>query len=96
MKIHTTGLSWYKESQYEDFKKLCEDGYNLPNTYADWLKKAEHLFESLKSQGHNVIKVEVDINEFRVFCTANGHKFNSAGREAFGNYKVAVSTGLIK
>lgn len=95
MKNHAAAIAWYKEEQYEDFRTQCEDGGQLPASYNDWLVKAREGFEKLTEQGYCVIRIMMDMDEFKAWCQANGHKLDKQGRAAFGNYKAAVQLGLL-
>lgn len=88
MSVQVVGIAWYKPEHYTRLKKLFKDGANMPETYAEWLKRAEHVAKDIESKGGiRVYKVEIDPDEFPAWCRANGHEINSAGRTAFANQR---------
>lgn len=90
------GMVWYKEDQYDRIRESCEDGSNLPKTFAEWLSKANEGVEYFKSQGKTIRKVTLDIDEFLAFCRERNCKVDSKARNAFVNNSLAISLGLKK
>ncbi len=80
---------WFKEEQYVEFKELCKDGYNFPDTYSSWLSQAIEEVESIRAKGQEVHKVTIDIEEFREWSTRwYGQKFDADSRNRFASWKL--------
>ena len=54
------GIVWYKEEDYPILKNLFEDGDTLPDTYSEWLEKAQNLFNQLIQRGLTPVKAYID------------------------------------
>jgi len=53
-------IVWYKEEDYPILKNLFEDGDTLPDTYSEWLEKAQNLFNQLIQRGLTPVKAYID------------------------------------
>lgn len=82
------GFGWYKdEKDYLRLVAISDDSAKLSETYEEWRKFAEETFKVLKSQGVNVVKIEVDIDELIKFCNSNNRKIDTKSRAEFINLK---------
>jgi len=85
MKVSKVGIAWFREGEYDEFRKLFTDGDGLPETYAEWLQKAESLINQLRRDGHIVVKAYLHIETFGEWCRARGLNIDSKARTAFAN-----------
>lgn len=83
------GMVWYHQEDYLKIKNIMVDSRNLPDTYAQWLKQANHRFQQLVAQGHSVEKVYLDPSTFSTWCAARGLDVNADARMTFANDFVA-------
>lgn len=68
MKISKVGIAWFREGEYDEFRRLFTDGDGLPETYSEWLQKANGILEKIGSDGHVVVKAYLHINDFAEWC----------------------------
>ena len=88
MSVQIAGVAWYAEENYDRLRKLFKDGAKLPETYAEWLERAEQAIKQIEGGGAvKALKVNIDPDEFPAWCRANGHDVDSRGRIAFANRK---------
>lgn len=85
MKVSKIGMAWYREGEYDEFRKLFTDGDGLPKTYGEWLDKAENGLNKLSRNGHVVVKAYLHIQTFPEWCRSRGLEINSAARLKFAN-----------
>jgi hypothetical protein len=87
-RIDATGIAWYSRENYVRCLSLFDDGEQLPDTYDDWLKKANETVRQLTLAGQHVIKAEIDPNTFPAWCKAHGFKrIDAQARSYFGTRK---------
>jgi hypothetical protein len=77
---NVVGIAWYQPENFERIRAMYEDGYMLQSTYSEWLATAELGFLHYQSQGINVVKVDIDPEEFPRWCAAQRLRMNSVGR----------------
>ena len=86
MQVSVTGLVWYRNAEdYDRLKAIFTDGEKLADTFESWLKSAQIGFDKLTSEGHVVIKANIDPNTFPEWCRARGMELNAKARMAYGN-----------
>ncbi|EEA1843686.1 hypothetical protein GKG76_00625 [Salmonella enterica] len=63
---------WFKNlDQYESCKEILTDSWVLPDDYRDWLIRFNQMIDRYERSGIEVIKVEIEPNEFSIWCLAN-------------------------
>jgi len=72
VKISVVGLPWYPKAHYSQLRALFIDGARLHETYAGWLAAARATEAHLVTQGHRVVRVEIEPKEFVAWCSAHG------------------------
>ncbi|SEJ53118.1 hypothetical protein SAMN04244572_04365 [Azotobacter beijerinckii] len=88
MQVTAVGMLWFRNAaQYAEYLALFEDAHVLPKTFSRWHKLATDMYESQIRKGMVVVKAEATPDEFRAWCSANGHRFNAEGRMKFGAFK---------
>jgi hypothetical protein len=88
MKVQFTGIAWYHKQDYDKLRSLFVDGSNLPDSYDEWLSKAQALFDRMKREGHAVEKVYIDPKTFPGWCAVRGMDLDSKARVRFANESV--------
>jgi len=73
-------LVWYKEEDWQALKEMFVDGDRLPETYSDWLRRAEEMKEQVQAAGDAVIKVYIDPQTFPVWCGEKGLQMDAEAR----------------
>jgi hypothetical protein len=85
MQIKAIGIPWYTRENYRILKATMRDGKVLPDTFDEWLAKANEVRKRYIAQGYLVAQAELDIKAFPAWCKANGHKVDAEGRTAYAN-----------
>jgi hypothetical protein len=83
MSISIVGVAWYKKEDYETLKRLFTDGENLPETYDEWLKKAEGRLDEFRRNGQAFQKVYIDPDTFPAWCASRGIDIDAKARTRF-------------
>ncbi|HKJ30895.1 MAG TPA: hypothetical protein VKA34_03665 [Balneolales bacterium] len=83
-----SGLLWWKPEQWERAKEICIDGDDFEPDYQEWKKMAERKLIELHQQGINIVKVEIDLDEFINWCNENGKSTDGNARTEFVALKV--------
>ena len=78
-RIHI-GITWYRPEQYDLVRSYCDDGENMDRTFEEWKAGAENAVRHLRSDGNEVVPVEFDLEEFKLWCSAKGKKPNASSR----------------
>ena len=73
-------IPWYAEADFDAIKALMTDEDIDFASYADWLKAAEELEASLRSQGRVSVRVPIDPATFRDFCERRNVRPDSGAR----------------
>ena len=73
-------MVWYKEEDWETLKKMFVDGDRLPESYQDWLTRAEDMKKQAQDAGDAVIKVYIDPQTFPEWCEKKGIAMDSEAR----------------
>lgn len=82
------GIGWYTRETYPLCLAIFADAANLPDTFDEWLVKAEQTEKQLRQQGMRVVRVEIDPKTFPSWCSANGFsKIDTKARCHYGNLK---------
>lgn len=89
MQVRATGMAWYRQEDYAKIKKIMIDHRKLPDTYKQWLKKANQGFEHFTAQGHIVEKVYIDPDTFPDWCATRGLNVDANARIRFASEAVA-------
>lgn len=82
------GITWYHPDQYLAVKAFCEDRDSMDPTYEVWRSGVEKVMRDLQSRGTKVERVEFDLDEFKMWCSAHAKAPNAASRSAFTSLKL--------
>ena len=61
-------MVWYREEHYAALLALFDDSDLLPQSYGDWLARAEEKKAEVEARGDQVIKVFIDPETFPEWC----------------------------
>ncbi len=82
--ISATGIPWYRTAEdYRDLLAIVTDADILPDTYEDWLAKAEDFEKEIKAKGGRALRAYIEPGNFPKWCTDNGCDVNAYGRAEF-------------
>ncbi len=73
-------MVWYKKEDWETLLTLFTDSHLLPQTYADWLTRAEEMKKQVETSGDVVIKVFIAPETFPQWCKEKGREMDGAAR----------------
>lgn len=80
------GVSWFQPEQWERLLEISEDCDQLGDTYEEWRKNASMAFEELKSEGQNVKKVKMDLEQLVYWCNEHNLPINGKSRSQYVSY----------
>lgn len=78
-----TGIVWYRREDYDRLKALFPDGSKLPDTFEEWLAKAQEVLATLVAADVCVEKAYIDPETFPDWCRTHRHKMDERGRTAY-------------
>ena len=81
-RIHV-GVAWYHSEQYDLVRSYCEDGERMDGTFEEWKAGAENAVRELRSVGNEVVHVDFDLEEFKLWCSVKGKKPNASSRSEY-------------
>ena len=61
-------LAWYRQDQWQLLLDYSTDSDKLEHTYQEWLEHAEEKVNDMDTDGINVIKVGINIEEMKKWC----------------------------
>jgi len=82
------GITWYRPEQYLAVKAFCEDRDSMDTTYEVWKTGVEKVMRELQAEGTKVERVDFDLDEFKMWCSANARPSNAASRSEFTSIKL--------
>lgn len=62
--ISVIGMAWYRAEDYDTILGIMSDSHELPNTFGEWLLKAETGEKELTASGHIVVRAVIDPKTF--------------------------------
>ena len=80
------GFVWYTEDDYAAARALMLDSEKLPETFNDWLAKAEQGVKAQCKGGIIPVKAYVHSQLFGAWCLAHNVKPDAQGRLLFANH----------
>ena len=82
------GMVWYRRDDWEKLRAIFADSHVLPDTYDQWLQKAEDGYRRFKGGGTIVEKVYIDPETFPDWCRNRGLDIDANARTAFSSEMV--------
>ena len=86
------GVPWFRAENYDEARARMSDAAQLPETFEEWLSRAEERERNFHRTGVTVERVYVDDDRFIEFCGNSDQPLNSGARQKFAMTKVARST----
>ncbi len=87
MNVSAAGMAWYERHSYPAILRLMVDGRQLPQTYDEWLQKAEALERDLRNKGHRIKRAPIAPDLFAAWCREHGLEANAKARSRYaGDY----------
>lgn len=81
------GIAWYKDGDtYRRALAIFTDPRDVPATYEDWQALVERECDEIRGAGNTALRVDIDPEIFRAWCSAHGFLPDSEGRTAFVSY----------
>jgi hypothetical protein len=97
-KTFIMGVSWYRPEQWERLREISEDKATFDTSYEESRVTWEKKIQDLEAQGIRPIKVEVDVEAFLTWCTAQGVPVTPETRTKFmmNTLRDYVRRGIVK
>ena len=93
-KLVAVGIGWYREEDYEALRALFADGDLLPDTFDEWLAEAERVEQSVRLNGNEPVRAEIDPVEFPRWCHERALNVDAHSRVAFSTEVAANHAGF--
>jgi hypothetical protein len=77
------GFAWYRPEQWARLLDVSIDRDTLEDTHAEWEEFATQRLRELRSQGVDVEKIEVDVEELKQWCLDHGSLVDAGARSKF-------------
>jgi hypothetical protein len=85
LKVSVVGLPWYRKERYSQLRGLFIDGARLHETYAGWLAAARATETHLAANGHRVVRVAIEPEEFVAWCSAHDFPPDAQARTRYAS-----------
>ena len=82
------GIAWYRAQEWQALKQFCEDRDSMDATYDIWKKGALEAIRQIRSDGNEAVEVDFDLDEFKMWCSANNKRPVAASRSEFAVLKL--------
>jgi hypothetical protein len=76
-------IAYYRKEDWQRFTEMIDDRESMHDTWEDWHKAFLKAKKDLTSQGFEVTKVVIDLNELRHYCAMRGVKNDGSARSRF-------------
>jgi hypothetical protein len=86
-RVSAVGIPWYKREDYPRIRKTMADSKALPETYYDWLRRAEALERRIAANGVTAVCAMIDPEQFLIWCRIRALKCDSQARGRFAAEK---------
>ena len=77
------GVGWYRPEQWALLLSESVDRDKLEPTHAEWLSSAESSLKIIRAEGHNPVKVDIDVEELIAWSKAKGMTLDGNARALF-------------
>ena len=81
------GIPWYSPDDYPQIRKIMADADSLPNSYTDWLHRAEAVERRIVNEGTQVIRAMIVPEQFSIWCKIRAFRCDSKSRGRFAAEK---------
>src|SRR5262245_41618771 len=76
-------VAWYREGQWARLRELAEDKDNLAPTFAGWLATAEQMCGKMRARGHQIQRIDIDVEMLWTWCCAQGRVLDGPARSEY-------------
>jgi hypothetical protein len=77
------GVAWYREHDWPRIKTLFQDGGQLHDSHAEWLKDTRKAMKQLEKEGCFAKPVVIDIDDLIGWCLVRGCKIDAKARTEY-------------
>jgi hypothetical protein len=77
------GIGWYRKEQWARLRSVSTDAKELETSYEDWVANAEKALLSLRAEGADAVKVDIDVEELIRWCQSKKMSVNAQSRSQF-------------
>jgi hypothetical protein len=82
------GIAWFRPDQWQLLRSLASDADILEQTHAEWERLAEKTIKNLAREGLLARRVDVDVNDLRVWCIAQQRPLDASARAAYATVRL--------
>lgn len=76
-------VAWYREGQWARLRELASDRGNLAPTHSGWLATAERMCAEMRVRGHEIRRIDVDVEMLWAWCCAHGRALDGPARSEY-------------
>jgi hypothetical protein len=90
-----TGVHWFKRKHYDKLRRTFLDGHTFPSDFDAWLREAQAKCEKIVESGRDIVRVEIEPDEFVRWCKAHRCRTDADGRDSYiklMTYRIAMGT----
>ena len=80
--------AWYKPDQWNQLRSVSIDRDRLEETFAEWESHAKSSFENYRTNGLDIFKIIIDVNELVAWCKKEGKDIDGAARSELAAIKL--------
>jgi hypothetical protein len=82
------GIAWYRREQWPHLLEISTDRSDLEDSYDQWLVHVTEAFETMRNEGLDPVKVDIDTGELLDWCRSRNLPVNAAARARYVTEKV--------
>ena len=76
-------VAWYRPSQWARLRELASDKDSLSATHAGWLATAERMCADMRARGHEIKRIDIDVEMLWAWCCAHGRALDAPARSEY-------------
>lgn len=81
--MKTIKLACYRKKDWSRFIKIVDDPERIHDSWKQWNKDFQKAKQHFISLGHEVVEVELDLDELIVFCRLRNLAINGSARSQY-------------
>ena len=82
------GIAWYRRDQWPRLLEISTDRSDLEDSYDNWLVHVTEAFETMRNEGLDPVKVDIDTEELLAWCRSRNLPVNARARAGYVTEKV--------
>jgi len=82
------GIAWYRREQWPRLLEISADRSDLEDSYDNWLVHVTEAFETMRNEGLDPVKVDVDTEELLAWCRRRNLPVSAKARARYVTEKV--------